>query len=411
MATTKKPSLAQVLAGAQKKYDIKAGAMSSIAEDVQVIPSNVIALDAATGVWGLPLGRSVELYGPPSCGKTTVALHTAAELQRIIKEGGDPERGISPTDKIAYFDYEYAMDPSYSRTLGFDPDDEETCVFAQPDFLETGADLMIEMIESGEVRLVIIDSIAGMTPKSIEENSVGKSLPAVQAKLLTTLGQKLNPILAKNNCLLIYLNHSKEVMAMGGYGPPQTSTPGGKAVKYFASMRVEFTPLKKHKSKFKDPVTQEEVELPTSTDVKINITKNKVGPPFKRGVARVRYGRGFDNFWTALQALLAAKKIVYSAGSYYFDRFDEEDAEQAAPAWMNRAKTGKNSERPAIRGEDNVFKMGDAHPEWRAFLIERAREIIHANLEVLEEVQENEDEEASGLDIEPASGQTKRVSL
>lgn len=401
--TSSKPSLASVLATAEKKYDFKAGRLSDIIPEVKAISTGNLAIDTAIGVGGLPLGRSVELSGPPSSGKTTTALQVAANLQAIIKAGGDPERGIGPDDRIVYLDYENALDPRYAIALGFTPDDE-TCIFAQPDNLEAGADFVLEVVRTGQVRMVIIDSVAAMVPQSVGENSVGKSLPALAARLLTTFSQTVNPALKENNCLLVLLNHTKEAIGMGGYGPPQTTTPGGKSIKYFASVRLEYKPIKIHKTKKIDPITKEEMEVPTATDVRIEVKKNKVGVPFRRAVARVRYGRGFDNFWTALQVLLADKQIMYSSGMYYFHKLEEQGQ---APAWMARQSTGTH--RPYIKGEENVFRAGDEHPEWRAALITLAEETVERNVNLVEEA--TAEPEDSELDIESKGDDTKRIDL
>ena len=147
-----------ILAKAQKKYDLSVGPLSQIAQDATFISTGNIAIDHIIG-GGLPLGRSVELAGPPSSGKTTTALQTAAELQKIIIAGGDPSRGIKPDDKILYLDYEQTIDQSYAKALGLDID-HESFLLTQPDTLEDGANLAVELIGTGRVRLVIWDSVA-----------------------------------------------------------------------------------------------------------------------------------------------------------------------------------------------------------------------------------------------------------
>lgn len=399
--------LATVLKTAEKKYDINAGKMSEIASDVKAISTGNIGLDSLTGIGGLPLGRSVELYGAPSSGKSTTAIQTAAVLQRIIKAGGDDNLGIGPEDKIAYADFEQAIDPEYAKSLGFDTDDD-SCIFFQPDLLEQGTDFILDLVKTGKVRLVIIDSLAAMLPSTIAAESVGKSLPAVAAKLINTFFQKATPLLAQNNCLLIGLNHSKEKMGMGSYGPPQVTTPGGMSPKYNASVRLEYKQIKQYKSRVVDPLTQETVEVPTSTDVKVKVTKNKVGPPFRSAVVRVRFGKGFDNFAMALTVLIADKQIVWEAGGggrHYFHKLEEQGF---APAWMPRAATG--TKRPYVQGKDKIFDVAEEYPAWRDGLIDLARQIVESNAKVIEKAADLP--EADSLDVESTNSPTAtRASL
>jgi len=400
-----KLDLATVLKTAEKKYDLNAGKMSDIASDVKGISMGNMGLDSLTGVWGLPMGRSVELYGIPSSGKSTTALQTAATLQKMIKAGGNEELGIHADDRIAFADFEQAIDPKYALSLGFDIDDD-TCIFFQPDILEQGTDFILDLIRTNRVRLVIIDSLATMIPNSIMEESVGKSLPAVAAKLINTFYLKITPLLKENNCLLIGLNHSKEKMGMGGYGGPVITTPGGMSPKYNASVRLEYRQIKQYKSKMIDPLTLETVEIPTSTDVRVKVTKNKVGPPFRQAIVRVRFGKGFDDFAMALTVLTAAKKVVWEAGGggrHYFHNVVEEGL---APEWMSRAATG--TKRPYVQGKDAIHDTAEEHPEWRQALIDLARQIVKDNASILESAPKDPD--APELDIE-SKGSKKRASI
>jgi len=386
--------LASVIDKAMKKYNMVIGPMSAVAHDINTVTTGNMALDVAMGD-GVPMGRSLELFGPPSCGKTTMALQTAAEYQRIILAGGDPKRGIGPDDRIVYLDYEQAMDKEYARSLGLDTD-HETFIFAQPDSLEDGANLSIDMVKTDRVRLFVYDSVAFMTPSAKAEAEIGKSLPAVQAKLMKDFLMNFTPLLYKHNATAIFLNHQMEKMEMGGSRPGMpapTTTPGGVALKFAASVRLQFTKIRDYKTESVDPITGELLSIPQSSDVRVKVVKNKVAPPFRQAIVRVRFGRGFDEFVTALLALVAAKKIVYTAGYFYFHRLEEAGL---APEWMERKKSGNLA--PYIRKEENVYKAADEHPEWRSAFIEYAREVVAENVKAGGKAVESDDDAESDED-------------
>ena len=407
---TKADPLAALLATAEKKYGIIVGSMGSIAPNTEWISTGNIAIDYALG-GGIPMGRTVELSGPPSSGKTTLAVQVAAEMQRIIIAGGDPKRGIHANDKIIYLDYEHAMDPKYAKALGLDLT-HESLLFTQPDTLEMGADFLTAAFKTGRIRLGLVDSVAAMNPSAqAEAESVAKSLPAIQAKLMKPFGTNLVSVLKNNNGTVIFINHELEKMDMGGHRrpgmPPATTTPGGSALKYFASVRVAFRQIRTNKGTIIDPLSNAEIEIPLSTDVRVKVIKNKVAPPFREAIVRVRFGTGFDPFWTAMQILLANKKIIYR-DAYY--RFHEVEALGLAPEWMPRLSTG--TKQPALHGEKKVFKMADAHPEWRDGLIALATTVASENVDLLDQVapirvvEEDDEEELEDEVVEMLKSQS-----
>lgn len=399
-----KDALELVFAASAKK-GLLVGSLNSVIEDQKWLPTGNIAIDNAFG-GGIPMGRQLEFFGPTHCGKTTLVLQACVALQKIIKAGGDKSLGIKADDVILYVDYEGTVDLKYAVALGFDPEHESFRI-TQPDTLEEGADLIQNAVDTGRVRLVVVDSVAAMVPSAqAEAESVGKMQVALAARLLKTFGQNLNPLLRNNNCTVLWINHESEVI--GGFTRPgmsaPTTTPGGKALKYFATIRGQFRPIKHYKGEWTDPLTGEVKEVREQSDIRLTITKNKVGPAYRDAVLRVRFGRGFDPFWTSMQILISAKKVVYGDGKFFFHNLE---AEGGAPEWMERMKSG--TFRPFVaKGTDDrkIFKAADRHPEWRQFIIDKGIEIgieniLSADLPVVDDDDESDEafeEEITELD-------------
>lgn len=384
MPVKKQDSLAALRAKLAKKYDTQLGAMSSIAKDVEAITSGNMAIDHVLGVGGLPRGRCIELYGPPSCGKSTTALQTAAAFQQKIREGVPGYAGKA----ILYMDHENAMDPEYARALGLDVDDEETFIFAQPDSLEASANISRELVASGGIGLAIYDSVAAMTPMKALEAETGKASVAIQARLMSDFLKAYVAMLNETQTTAIFLNHIAEVIDMGGGGRPgvkRYTTPGGRALKFYASVRVEYQQQKNIVQEVTDDLTMEKQKQVRATDVRVRVVKNKVAAPFKQCTVRVRYGKGFDNGYTALQVLVGHKKIVKGDGGYYFF----EKVPELVTDDMDRQTTG--NKRPYIRGEHNVFAKMDEDPEWRDKFLRLAEETVaQSSTSVLVEDSESE---------------------
>ena len=195
-----------------------------------------------------------------------------------------------------------------------------------------------------------------------------------QAKFVTDYITKMNVVAKENNIAVILINHTKEKIGMGGRpgAPPVRTTPGGVGAKYFASVRLEYEPRKQYKQPVYNPVLGEKEDQVVANDVLVKAIKNKIAPPYRKQLVRVRYGKGFDNFFTAITVLIAHKKIMYSTGTYYFHKVAEDGG---APEWMPRAKTG--TMRPYIKGEPNLLKAAEDDPEWASILEAMAESIIY----------------------------------
>lgn len=416
MVAEKKQSVSDVIKEAFKKYDLRVGPMSQLVEDVKGISTGNIAIDHLTGVKGLPMGRSIELFGSPGSGKTTCAIQASSNLQKIIIGGGSSELGIGPDDKIAYFDFEQAMDIKYCAALGLDVD-HPSFLFSQPSTIEEGANVARSLVLSGEVRMLVWDSVAAGVPDIEAQKEIGSSAPAAAAKLYAVFTKTLNEPLRQNNCIALFINHVGEMLDMGMARrpgmPPRTTTPGGRALKFYSSVRVEFVPIGNVKGAVIDELLGEEEEIAVATNIRVKITKNKVGPPFRQATVRVRYGRGFDGFFTALQILVAHKKIPYSVGYFYFDKVPS-----LVHAKMAR-QTTKN-ERPYIRGQNEILEFADSNPEWRQAVIDAAEELVFGGVSldaivpgyspsVSELVDNSEDEDETSEEDEEKEGITDEL--
>lgn len=353
-----------MLAKASADYHLRIGPLTEV-EPVDAITTGNLGIDYVTGVGGLPYGRSVELYGPPSSGKTTTALQAAASLQQEIIESGREEY-------ICYFDHEQALDPAYCEQLGLDLS-HPSWLFSQPDSLEQSVEISRKLIDTGQVRMGIWDSVASMTPEKSLMAESGKVSIALQARMMSEFMKQLNPLIRHNRCAAVFLNHRSEVINMGG--PPKTfktyTTPGGKALKFYASLRIEYVQIKNIIGEAEDVLTAETVKRVEATNVRVKVVKNKVATPFKEAVVRVRFGRGFDNGYTALQVLLGHKRIWRPSNDK--SRLYFHNAPQLVRDDMPRAK---GNDRPYLRGEGAVIALMDSDEAWRMRMIQMAEEVV-----------------------------------
>lgn len=384
-AATGKKSVADIIKAAQKKYDLQVGDV--LGSDIEAISTGSMAIDSAIGVGGMPRGRTAEFYGLPASGKTTCAIETCAQEQkRIIAEGTD--------EYILYLDYEHALDPKFVKGLGLDMS-HKSFLLAQPVTFEDGAETAKELIGSGAVRLAVWDSVASMVPKAVWEADEGKALIAPLARVFGQFLMKLNPLLHENNCSAIFINHLKEKIdgtPRPAFMGPAETTPGGTALKFYCSVRLKFQEVKSTKDDITDPYgTPQKVKI--SSDVKVTVTKNKVGSPFRQAMVRIRYGKGFEDAWSALNLLLHQKMIRKTGGYHYFDRIPD-----LIHADMDVNSKGERY----LLTEERVLAFADEHPEWCEQFIAKAREVAaqlgSGELVQADEVDEDGDDEVRSSD-------------
>src|SRR3984885_10396325 len=252
------------------------------------VSTGSLGLDIALGIGGLPRGRVIEIYGPESSGKTTLALHVVAEVQ---KKGGT----------AAYVDAEHALDPVYAKKLGVDIDE---LLISQPDTGEQALEITDTLVRSGGVEIVVIDSVAALTPKAELEGEMGDQLPGLQARLMSQALRKLTGSISKSNTIVIFINQIRMKIGVM-FGNPETTT-GGNALKFYASVRLDIRRI----GSIKD---REEV---IGTQTRVKVVKNKVAPPFKVAQFDILYGEGISREGEVVD-LGAELDIVEKSGSWY----------------------------------------------------------------------------------------------
>lgn len=257
--------------------------------NVDAIPTGALSLDVALGIGGIPRGRIIEIYGPESSGKTTLALHCVAECQKL---GGE----------AAFIDAEHALDPGYAKNLGVDVD---SLLVSQPDNGEQALEITEQLVRSGAVDIIVVDSVAALVPRSEIEGDMGDSHVGLHARLMSQALRKLTGAINKSNCIIIFINQLREKVGVI-YGNPEVTT-GGRALKFYSSMRIDVRKVEQLKAPGNEFI---------GSRTRAKIVKNKVAPPFKQAEFDIMYGTGIDKVGE-IADLSVALGIATKGGAWF----------------------------------------------------------------------------------------------
>ena len=343
-ASDKKKALQTALAQIDKNFG--KGTVMRLGDrpemNVEAIPTGSLALDAALGIGGVPKGRIIEIYGPESSGKTTLALHILAEAQ---KRGGE----------VAFVDAEHALDPVYAAALGVDTDN---LLVSQPDTGEQALEITDALVRSGAVDAVVVDSVAALVPKQEIEGEMGDTFVGLQARLMSQALRKLAGTIAKTNCVVIFINQLRMKIGVM-YGNPETTT-GGNALKFYSSVRLDVRRIESIK----------EGNNVIGNKTRVKVVKNKVAPPFREAVFEILSGKGISK-WGELVDLAVQLDSIQKSGSW-FSMGDERIGQGANSVKDYLIANPDIAEKVEAEVRENLWKLNNGAPKAPAKAADKA---------------------------------------
>ena len=328
-------ALAQIDRAFGKGSVMKLGSNGKV-QEIESVSTGSLGLDMALGIGGLPKGRVIEIYGPESSGKTTLALHTVAEIQKL---GGT----------AAFVDAEHALDPTYAQKLGVNLDD---LLVSQPDNGEQALEITDTLVRSGAVDIVVVDSVAALTPRAEIEGDMGDSLPGLQARLMSQALRKLTGSISKSKCIVIFINQIRMKIGVM-YGSPET-TSGGNALKFYASVRLDIRRI----GAIKD---RDEV---IGNQTRVKVVKNKLAPPFKQVEFDIMYGAGVSKTGELIDLGVKANVVEKSGAWYSFDSQRIGQGRENAKVFLQENPDVAAKIEAAVRANSGVIaEVIDAGPD------------------------------------------------
>ena len=343
----KQKALATTLAQIEKSYG--KGAIMKLGENasmnVSAVSTGSLSLDLALGIGGVPRGRIIEIYGPESSGKTTVALHIVAEVQKL---GGE----------AAFIDAEHALDPVYAKALGVDID---SLLVSQPDNGEQALEITEALVRSGAIEVVVVDSVAALVPKAEIDGEMGDAHVGLQARLMSQALRKLSGAIAKSNCIVIFINQLRLKVGVM-YGNPET-TPGGNALKYYASVRLDIRRVE----------TIKDGSEAAGNHTRVKVVKKKVAPPFKTAEFDILYGKGISKESEIID-IAVNLDIIQKSGSWFY-----------------------YGEQRLAQGKDNVRILLDENKEMAAEIEKKIRDRLQNGTDADEALGNEENVTESGI--------------
>ena len=334
-ASDKKKALQTALAQIDKNFG--KGTVMRLGDrpemNVEAIPTGSLALDAALGIGGVPKGRIIEIYGPESSGKTTLALHILAESQ---KRGGE----------VAFVDAEHALDPVYASALGVDIDN---LLISQPDTGEQALEITDALVRSGAIDAVVVDSVAALVPKQEIEGEMGDTFVGLQARLMSQALRKLAGTISKTNCVVIFINQLRMKIGVM-YGNPETTT-GGNALKFYSSVRLDVRRVESIK----------EGGNVIGNKTRVKVVKNKVAPPFREAYFDIMYGQGISK-WSELVDLAVQMDIIQKSGSW-FSMGDERIGQGKDTVKTYLIENPEIAEKVEAEVRENLWKINGGAPK------------------------------------------------
>ncbi len=350
------PSVDSVLAGLRKS-SVRVGAFSDFDLGNEALSTGNLAIDSIIGIGGLPRGRVCELYGPQASGKTTTALSAAVTAQRN-------------GEYVLFEDFEHSFDEPYARSLGLDPDDP-SFIYLDPNSFEEGANAARKLLATGKLGIMIFDSVAAMVTEKELEAETGKANVADRAKMMYQFMRQLVGPLRRSQTVACFLNHQLELVdptpmgaKLAASGIKRKTTPGGAAMKYNASLRLEYAQIKALRTRVFDTLVNDFVDDNNQSVIKVTVTKNKVGKPFRTAEVRNRFGKGFSQAATVLKVLIDHKAVTKSGAWYTFpdDLAPFDAAGQPKVQWQ---------------GEEAILSRMETDDAWLGKCLIRAQDLIN----------------------------------